>query len=98
MGKTTILPFIYDGSFDFYVRIAHSNIRGKWNHTTYVGKYFSKREHTLRDCIDWRLKKMRELEQNGLRTTNPTGKTKCRMITSAMLEQEEAEGKYKHLL
>ena len=48
MGKTTILPFIYDGSFDFYVRIAHSNIRGKWNHTTYVGKYFSKREHTLR--------------------------------------------------
>ena len=98
MGKTTILKFIYDGCFDFYVRIAHSNIRGKWNHTTYVGKYFSKREHTLRDCIDWRLKTMKQLEDDGLRTTNPTGKTKCRMITSAMLEQEEAEGKYNHLL
>jgi len=98
MGKTTIIPFIYDGSFEWYVRIAHSNINGNWNPTTYVGKYFSKREHTLQDCIDWRLNKMQELERAGLRTTNPTGKSKCRMITSAVLEQEEAEGKYKHLL
>ena len=98
MGKTTIIPFIYDGSFDWYVRIAHSNINGKWTSETYVGKYFSKRDHTLRDCIDWRLKTMKQLEDDGLRKTNPKGKQKCRMITSAVLEQEDRSGMYKHLL
>ena len=39
MGKKTIISFIYDGDFDWYVRIPHSNTQGVCTAYNYNHKY-----------------------------------------------------------
>jgi len=81
-GKRTISPFIYVGQLDYLLRIPYTHIYDK--EQTYYSKYLLKKDYTLEQVKEMRLKLIIEMEQDGRRMTDCQYK-RGRLITSSSI-------------
>ena len=75
MGKTTIVPLIYNGMHEWYVRFQLLPGKGKHPGMNYDATYLCKNKYTLEQAIEWRDKRLKYLEEQGLRSKRANKRT-----------------------
>jgi len=75
MGKTTIVPLIYNGMHEWYVRFQLLPKDGKQSNLNYDATYLCKKQYTLEQAMEWRDKRLKHLEDMGLRSKRANKRT-----------------------
>jgi len=75
MGKTTIVPLIYNGMHEWYVRFQLLPVKGKQSNLNYDATYLPKNKYTLEEAIVWRDNRLKHLEETGQRSKKANKRT-----------------------